>query len=162
MSGPVAMPAGVVQVRAEICGRCSAPCEHQRVAAFHGAPCAACPANHWGRYGRCDQFTPPNESTLRPLPIRAAEPTVIDLATRAAYAAWRAAAAALHGERVLVTEDEYAARSVACESCPHWDGAARAGLGKCNAPNCGCTKLKRWLATETCPLRKWPPLSAAG
>ena len=87
---------------------------------------------------------------------------MIDLATRAAYAAWRAAAAALHGERVLVTEDEYAARSVACESCPHWDGAARAGLGKCNAPNCGCTKLKRWLATETCPLRKWPPLSAAG
>jgi hypothetical protein len=63
---------------------------------------------------------------------------------------------------VLVTEDEYAARAGACEGCPHWDGAARAGLGKCNAPNCGCTKLKRWLATETCPLRKWPPLSAAG
>lgn len=87
-----------------------------------------------------------------------AEPTVMDLATRAAYAAWRATTAALHSERVLVTEAEYGARATICDGCEHWDGAARFGLGKCNAPGCGCTKFKRWLATENCPLKKWPKL----
>lgn len=55
-----------------------------------------------------------------------------------------------------VSGETYAARASACEACPMWDGAARLGLGKCNAPGCGCTKLKRWLATEKCPLCKWP------
>jgi hypothetical protein len=50
----------------------------------------------------------------------------------------------------LVSDDVYAARTAACEACPLWDAAARRGLGKCNAPGCGCTKFKRWLATERC------------
>jgi hypothetical protein len=158
-------PRFVVETRQAVCrDSCTEHCAAYSAGTLdHSDSHAACPRREWilawGCYGPCAGPSP--AFTDRP-PLIPAEPTVIDLATRAAYAAWRAAAAALHGERVLVTEDEYAARSVACESCPHWDGAARAGLGKCKAPNCGCTKLKRWLATETCPLRKWPPLSAAG
>ena len=78
------------------------------------------------------------------------EPTVAELATNAGFAAWRAAAAIVNGERLLVTEAEYRTRSAVCEPCEFWDGSARAGLGKCSAPGCGCTKLKRWLATERC------------
>jgi hypothetical protein len=49
-----------------------------------------------------------------------------------------------------VSADEYAARSAACDPCELWDGAARFGLGKCMAPGCGCTRFKRFLATEIC------------
>jgi hypothetical protein len=56
----------------------------------------------------------------------------------------------------VVSAETYAARAAVCEGCEHWDGAARLGLGKCKAPGCGCTSLKRWLATEKCPLTKWP------
>ena len=159
------MPSREIEVRQAVCrDSCTEHCAaYQKGILDHSDPHAACPRQGWilawGCYGPCDG---PSPAFTDRAPVLPAEPTVIDLATRAAYAAWRAAAAALHGERVLVTEAEYAARWWCCESCPHWDGAARAGLGKCNAPNCGCTKLKRWLATETCPLRKWPPLSAAG
>lgn len=56
----------------------------------------------------------------------------------------------------VVSESEYRLRTQACEGCEFWDGKARFGLGKCKAPGCGCTKLKRFLATEKCPLGKWP------
>jgi len=151
----------VVQARKAVCrDSCTEHCAaYQAGTLDHSDPRAACPRRGWilawGCYGPCNGPTPPpqfSKAAVRPLP----EPTVLELATRAGFAAWRAAAAALHGERILVTEEEYAARSVACESCPHWDGAARAGFGKCNAPGCGCTKLKRYLTTERCPLGKWP------
>jgi hypothetical protein len=60
----------------------------------------------------------------------------------------------------VVPREIYEARGAVCETCEFWDGAARFGLGKCNAPGCGCTKFKRWLATEKCPLKKWPELPA--
>src|SRR5687767_7785639 len=49
-----------------------------------------------------------------------------------------------------VTREQYHERAAICEPCEYWDGGARFGLGKCNAPGCGCTKFKRWLATEDC------------
>ena len=48
-----------MEVRGEICGRCPTPCEHQHAAAFHAAPCSACPVNNWRQYGRCERFAPP-------------------------------------------------------------------------------------------------------
>ena len=45
-------------------------------------------------------------------------------------------------------------RMEVCQACPHWDGAARLGLGRCRA--CGCTRFKPWLATEQCPDGRWP------
>ena len=128
-------------------------------------PRAACPRRGWvlawGCYGPCNGPTPaPPPSAPVVLPMR--EPTVIDLASRAAYAVWRAAAAKVHGERILVTEEEYAVRDDACAPCSYWDGSARLGFGKCSAPNCGCTKLKRWLTTEECKHPdgpRWPRIT---
>lgn len=59
----------------------------------------------------------------------------------------------------VVSQTIYDTRSDACQKCSFWDGKARLGLGKCKAPGCGCTGLKRWLATETCPHpagSRWP------
>ena len=55
----------------------------------------------------------------------------------------------------VVEQDVFDARSAACESCEFWDGQARLGLGKCTHRKCGCTRMKRWLATERCPIGKW-------
>ena len=85
------------------------------------------------------------------------EPTVADMATNAGYAAWRAAQALLRGDALLVGADIYAARADACNACEYWDASARLGLGKCKHAKCGCTKFKRWMATEKCPLGKWEP-----
>jgi len=90
----------------------------------------------------------------RPAPVRI-EPTVADMATNAGYAAWRATQALLRGDALLVGADIYAARSDACNACEYWDASARLGLGKCKHKKCGCTKFKRWMATEKCPLGKW-------
>lgn len=83
-----------------------------------------------------------------PTPI---EPTLAELASTfaSAVSGWAAA-----GFPVTV-EAVYAERAGACSRCEYWQEAARLGLGKCTAPGCGCTRLKRWLATERCVLGKW-------
>ncbi len=55
-----------------------------------------------------------------------------------------------------VDEVAFTLRLAQCRACPHWDEAARAGVGKCNHPKCGCTKAKLWLASERCPIGRWP------
>jgi hypothetical protein len=54
----------------------------------------------------------------------------------------------------VVSGDLYRARLSTCRTCPHWDGKAFAGSGKCRL--CGCAKSKLWLATEACPDGRWP------
>jgi len=49
-----------------------------------------------------------------------------------------------------VTEDIHMERSVHCSICPRWD----ARKGRCE--ECGCYGAKHWLASEKCPLGKWP------
>jgi hypothetical protein len=83
------------------------------------------------------------------------EPDALELAANLgkATAGWAAAGFP------VVTQAQYDARTVACTPCDLWDGSARLGLGKCKAPGCGCTKFKRWLATEVCKHpqgSKWP------
>lgn len=48
------------------------------------------------------------------------------------------------------------ARGAICAACEHWRPGGNLGLGECAAPGCGCTRAKWWLATEACPLGKWP------
>jgi len=78
-------------------------------------------------------------------------PTPWELATNFTNAMTRWVGA---GFRV-VTRGEYDRRAAICDRCEFWDGKARAGLGHCKAPGCGCTAFKRWLATERCVLGKW-------
>lgn len=101
-----------------------------------------------------DDFDPVEAPVVAAAPVpepTPEEPTVAELATNftVAVAKWAAS-----GFKV-VDGATYAARSAACAGCEHWSDTARLGLGKCSAPGCGCTRLKRWLATERCPLGKW-------
>ena len=85
------------------------------------------------------------------------EAGLVTLAARAAgeVLPWLAAGAP------QVTAEVLAARTLACEggdgqaACAHWNGAARGGLGKCAHPRCGCSKIKRSMATARCPMGKW-------
>lgn len=79
-------------------------------------------------------------------PAALTEPTAAELAVNFASAMARWIEAGVP----VVSQAIYDARAAACGSCELWDGAARFGLGKCQAPGCGCTKFKRWLATERC------------
>lgn len=56
----------------------------------------------------------------------------------------------------LVERRARALRRRACEACPFWAKRGNLGLGECRHPACGCTRVKRWLATERCPVGKWP------
>ena len=61
----------------------------------------------------------------------------------------------------VVSQAQYDQRSAICGPCEYWAGEANLGLGKCKVPGCGCTKFKRWLATEVCKHpagSKWPAL----
>lgn len=88
---------------------------------------------------------------IKPLPLEIPEPTLAELASNFSGAMERWASAGFK----TVTPEVYEARGAICATCEFWDGSARFGLGKCKAPGCGCTKFKRWLATEKCPLKKW-------
>lgn len=79
------------------------------------------------------------------------EPTIAHMAANflTATARWLAAGAP------VVARETFEHRLATCRACEYWDEAARAGAGKCNHPNCGCTKAKLWLATEKCPIGKW-------
>jgi len=54
-----------------------------------------------------------------------------------------------------VDTNGYYARYAICLRCPLWDDKARLGFGKCNHVQCGCTKAKLWLPSESCPDGKW-------
>lgn len=79
------------------------------------------------------------------------EPTASELAANfgSALAKWSVAGFP------VVSREIYEARASACAPCEFWNATARLGLGKCTHKKCGCTKMKRWLVTEKCPLGKW-------
>lgn len=89
-----------------------------------------------------------NQKTIRSLK----EPTVKELATNflGAMHDW------ISKGLPIVTQRKYDERASICDTCEFWIPNARMGMGKCNHKGCGCTKFKRWLATEQCPEKKWP------
>lgn len=110
--------------------------------------------------GKCDgdTLTVDNEAfariwaaRFRPRRERRAEPSLRELAQNFSIAIARWASAGFP----VVDEDTYRRRADICAQCMYWDDTARAGIGRCNAPGCGCTRFKRWLATERCPLDLW-------
>lgn len=80
-----------------------------------------------------------------------AEPTVAELAENFAAAMERWARAGFR----TVSREVYESRAAICDGCGYWQPKARLGLGKCAALGCGCTRFKRWLASERCPMKKW-------
>ena len=59
------------------------------------------------------------------------------------------------GDELFVNEEEWKRRSGICNACDLWKPVGNLGMGECAHENCGCTKIKRGLATERCPLKKW-------
>jgi hypothetical protein len=53
----------------------------------------------------------------------------------------------------MASEEEILKRKSICQSCPHWNQNAFMGSGKCKI--CGCSGAKLWLATSSCPIKKW-------
>jgi len=74
------------------------------------------------------------------------EPSLLEMAGNftGAMAKWFAAGLP------VVKEEEYKRRTEICDRCSYWDPNGNWFMGKCKAPGCGCTTLKRWLATEQC------------
>ena len=59
----------------------------------------------------------------------------------------------------LVSAEDRNARMAACQGCAYFNAEGNLGMGQCNAPGCGCTKIKLWLETSRCNHpggSKWP------
>lgn len=82
-------------------------------------------------------------------------PTVTRKIIHAGSAAHRAITAALKKQQVLAPREEIQRRSTICDSCDMWKPKGNLGFGECSHETCGCTKFKRGLLTERCPLGKW-------
>ena len=153
----------VFEARAELCLRCPSPCARQKDVDFQATSCAKCPLPRprWANYGPCVGIDPASKtagaSSAMARPVMPNEPSVADLARNfaTATAKWADAGFPVAGSAL------YDARTAICEACDLWDAGARLGLGKCNHPDCGCTKFKRWMKTERCPLGRWPQDASA-
>ena len=57
----------------------------------------------------------------------------------------------------LASREVRRARLAICRGCVYYHAAGNWGLGECQAPGCGCTRVKLALATSFCPLNppKW-------
>ncbi len=58
------IPAGVIQVRADICHDCPTPCAERPPL---DVATSLCPLRRWGQYGVCDGSQPPAPSGLKGL-----------------------------------------------------------------------------------------------
>lgn len=99
--------------------------------------------------------TPANEKPLelakQPAKSCCGQPSAAKVAGNAAKAAGRAIGAFLTGKPVLVETDVRNARLTVCHSCDRFDPK------KNRCSECGCyVNGKTKLATERCPLGKWP------
>lgn len=83
------------------------------------------------------------------------KPGMATKAKHAAQATARIVRAAASGQPVRVSADELKRRDDICNACELWKPSGNLGMGECTHPQCGCTKLKRGFATETCPAGKW-------
>jgi hypothetical protein len=84
-------------------------------------------------------------------------PSVTRKIIHAGSAAHRAISAAMNKQRIFAPKEEMQRRSTICDSCDMWKPKGNLGFGECSHETCGCTKFKRGLLTERCPLGKWDP-----
>ena len=63
--------------------------------------------------------------------------------------------ASFERNEIFVNKEEKERRMNICNACNMWKPSGNLGMGECTHEKCGCTKLKRGLATEKCPLNKW-------
>lgn len=82
-------------------------------------------------------------------------PSLLAKAKHATQAGVRIVKAKAQGQRIRVSDKERDRRLAICRACDLWAEGGNVGLGECKHPECGCTRFKHGLATETCPSGKW-------
>jgi len=82
-------------------------------------------------------------------------PATADKVKHVSQASIRLIKAAIKRAPIRVSADELKRRGGICNACDLWKPSGNLGMGECTHPQCGCTKLKRGFATETCPAGKW-------
>lgn len=104
------------------------------------------------------QYTAPRRDLLAeqvpPLPA----PEKAGLGTKVGRLARELRAAMQAGIRIRSRAGRRACREI-CAACTFYDRAGNWGLGECQAPGCGCTDARYWLASTSCklPVPRWGP-----
>lgn len=62
--------------------------------------------------------------------------------------------------RPMASKELRRSRLLACRECAYWSSDGNLWLGECRHRSCGCSKFKAWLATEKCPILRWPAISS--
>jgi len=57
----------------------------------------------------------------------------------------------------IVTPEQYQARMLHCNACPHWDISKGVNSGRCQ--KCDCSGAKQWIASSVCPINIWGPIT---
>lgn len=81
-------------------------------------------------------------------------PSALEMATNAAAAVARTVANIAAGRAVGVSDDVYDKRVATCKACDQF----RHSDGRCAACGCWIILAKAKLASEPCPLSKWPDI----
>jgi hypothetical protein len=102
------------------------------------------------------KLSPEQIAGLRDAKQSAKSPSILSKAKHAAQAGGRIIKAAAKGEQVRISDQGRDERLSICRACDLWNEGGNVGLGECTHSKCGCTRFKHGLATETCPLGKWP------
>lgn len=124
-------------IRQSICATCDALCA-VRETIDHREPAASCPVGKWKEVGWRNRNRPAPEM-----------PPLAEQAANAASALVRVTKATIRREPVRADLVVIQARQAICEACPE--------LVKGKCAKCGCFyKIKILLATEQCPIGKWP------
>lgn len=153
------MPPEIADVRRSVC---ELSCKEQCAAFKEGKidyadPSAICPRKgwilKWGCWGRCGDKT-----VQRPSTMPAAKVSVRVKVARLGRSLLRWVKAGCP----VTTKQALEARKAMCAGCEAWRPRGNHGWGECSDYRCGCTKVKRWLATETCPRGKWPEMTVLG
>ena len=83
-------------------------------------------------------------------------PSILSKAKHVAQATGRIVKAAASGQPIRASDETRDQRLATCRACDLWNEGGNVGFGECTHSKCGCTRFKHGLATETCPIGKWP------
>lgn len=69
--------------------------------------------------------------------------------------AWLRSGAKIAPKEIRIERLSVCAGSDGKPKCPYYFPDGNLGLGECKAPGCGCTRVKVWLMSSTCPIKQW-------
>lgn len=58
----------------------------------------------------------------------------------------------------VITHEQFEERQSICNQCPYWRGESMLGYGSC--AKCGCSGLKLYLPSQSCPDGRWKAINA--